>query len=192
MPIEMCQFTRVPMTRLNVSFVLQSFSQCRIPRLQILKRSIRETGACLMRGSNSEPPKIRRTSQQYYTEEFKGNPQLGSIMTEICVAILRWKFSQAAAWLGVYISRKISTSNNTIFEFRHFCTIDIRDGWSRQQSHCHAFTCLTCSHIYIYIIYIYTYMYIWFKVVFNHGLVDKYIKFPHIWNDLITRLFSRK
>ena len=28
-PIEMCQFTKVPMTRLNESFVLQNFSQCK-------------------------------------------------------------------------------------------------------------------------------------------------------------------
>ena len=27
-PVEMCQFTRIPMTRWNVSFMLQNFSQC--------------------------------------------------------------------------------------------------------------------------------------------------------------------
>ena len=27
-PVEMCQFTKIPMTRLNMSLMLQNFSQC--------------------------------------------------------------------------------------------------------------------------------------------------------------------
>ena len=89
--VEMCQFTRIPLTRFKVSFMLQNFPQCRqaasrarrfqskprrFKKLQRLGDAIfRETGVSRHQGAQLSPPPSNFMAV-YCTEGFKEGHQL--------------------------------------------------------------------------------------------------------------------
>ena len=55
---EMCRITRIPMTRIKVSFMLQKLSQCMLqkPRMEKLLLAARETSVSRHNGGPIESP----------------------------------------------------------------------------------------------------------------------------------------